>query len=249
MKTIQILTAIILAAGFTGNAQVGIGTLNPQGAFHVDGANDNAPTGAPTVAQQANDFIVVASGHVGIGTTTPVAPLEIKSDASGAIKITDGTEQSGRVLTSDENGVGTWQAPSTGNKTVTWRLAGSRTYSTTAPTLVTRTGSFLGTNEMGATLGTNSLNLPAGKYLIFVNFDIAGGEYGIFQVYNGSTNIFTSFYGEWLNGSFLFQTASAATLTCQFQGRVGSQNPASGYYRSDYNNVQATSEFTILKLN
>ncbi|WP_426478177.1 hypothetical protein ACP3T3_01505 [Chryseobacterium sp. CBSDS_008] len=59
-------------------AQVGILTSNPQGAFHVDAGRDNPTTGAPTAAQQLNDFIVAASsGFVGIGTTTPTNRLHV----------------------------------------------------------------------------------------------------------------------------------------------------------------------------
>ena len=45
--------------------------------------------------------------NVGIGTTNPVAKL----DVLGNVKIKDGTEGSGKVLTSDANGLASWQAP------------------------------------------------------------------------------------------------------------------------------------------
>jgi uncharacterized protein (TIGR02145 family) len=52
--------------------------------------------------------------NVGIGTLTPVAKL----DVIGSIKITDGTEGVDKVLTSDANGLASWQAldlPPSGN--------------------------------------------------------------------------------------------------------------------------------------
>jgi len=49
--------------------------------------------------------ITLAQGNVGIGTTSPTAKL----DVIGAIKITDGTQGVGKVLTSDANGRGSWQ--------------------------------------------------------------------------------------------------------------------------------------------
>ncbi|UZT98071.1 hypothetical protein ODZ84_00435 [Chryseobacterium fluminis] len=52
-------------------SQVGVHTANPQATFHIDGAKDNAATGVPASAQQANDVVVTRSGNVGIGTTVP----------------------------------------------------------------------------------------------------------------------------------------------------------------------------------
>lgn len=53
---------------------------------------------------------VAQTGNVGIGTTTPTAKLHV----NGSVKITDGTQGAGKVLTSDAAGKATWQilAPS-----------------------------------------------------------------------------------------------------------------------------------------
>ncbi len=54
--------------------------------------------------------IMGASGNVGIGTNLPSAKLEVNSGTTaGAIKLVDGTQGAGKLLTSDANGVGTWQ--------------------------------------------------------------------------------------------------------------------------------------------
>lgn len=56
---------------------------------------------------------VAPAGNIGIGTTTPSTKLEINNGTTnGAIKIVDGTQGAGRVLTSDANGVGTWKESS-----------------------------------------------------------------------------------------------------------------------------------------
>jgi hypothetical protein len=47
---------------------------------------------------------VAATGNVGIGTTNPGAKLEV----NGTVKITDGTQGAGKVLTSDANGLASW---------------------------------------------------------------------------------------------------------------------------------------------
>ena len=48
---------------------------------------------------------ITEDGAVGIGTSTPAATL----DVIGAVKVTDGTEGVGKALTSDANGLATWQ--------------------------------------------------------------------------------------------------------------------------------------------
>ncbi|MEP6792853.1 MAG: fibrobacter succinogenes major paralogous domain-containing protein [Saprospiraceae bacterium] len=52
-----------------------------------------------------HQITIAQSGNVGIGTITPAAKLDI----IGTIKITDGSQGTDRVLTSDQNGKGTWK--------------------------------------------------------------------------------------------------------------------------------------------
>jgi len=56
-------------------------------------------------------MVVLNNGNVGIGTTSPQAKLDI----AGQIKIVDGTQGAGKVLTSDDNGLATWQTPAGDN--------------------------------------------------------------------------------------------------------------------------------------
>lgn len=85
MKKSFYIIFIILSKIFY--SQVGINTPNPQGIFNVDGGKDNAATGLPTAAQQANDFVVTATGSVGIGTTVPNSSsiLDISSADKGLL--------------------------------------------------------------------------------------------------------------------------------------------------------------------
>ncbi|TZF98705.1 hypothetical protein FW781_01900 (plasmid) [Chryseobacterium panacisoli] len=109
-KTILICSLIISSVAYS---QVGINTTNPQGTFHVDGAKDNPSTGAPSVAQQANDFTVTPAGAVGIGVTVPTNTL----DVNGTARIrTINPASSGTVLSSvyvDATGVVMKQESST----------------------------------------------------------------------------------------------------------------------------------------
>ena len=56
---------------------------------------------------QHNMYIDGSSGNVGIGNTSPTAKLEV----AGQVKITGGTPGANKILTSDANGLATWQAP------------------------------------------------------------------------------------------------------------------------------------------
>lgn len=92
-----------MATSFATFAQVGVGTTTPVGAFNVDGAADNSAT--PTTAEQDNDFVVLANGNLGIGTTAPTTALEIYADAGmkrlTLTNVTNGTGGTNAILTTD----------------------------------------------------------------------------------------------------------------------------------------------------
>ena len=60
-----------------------------------------------------NNSATATTGKIGINNSAPATALDIKSPTAGAVKIADGTQAAGYVLTSDDNGVGTWQQPIT----------------------------------------------------------------------------------------------------------------------------------------
>lgn len=111
MKVLYIyLTFLFVIFSLEGFAQqTGVKTKNPKGALHVDAKKNNSTT--PTAAEADDDFIVDASGNVGIGVLAPSVKLHIKSAISPAITIADGNQGAGKVLISDANGVGTWVTP------------------------------------------------------------------------------------------------------------------------------------------
>jgi len=65
------------------HAQIGIGTNNPQGILHVDGAKDNPASGTVTPTQISNDVIVnKTTGFIGAGVQNPQVQLDIRSAGS-----------------------------------------------------------------------------------------------------------------------------------------------------------------------
>lgn len=133
------------------------------------------------------DAIFNGGGNVGIGTTAPTAKLEV----IGSIKITDGTQGLNKILTSDANGLATWQTLTT--SATAWQLTGN---SGTNPTT-----NFIGTtdaqdfvlksnNVERMRLKTNgkvqipgSIDVNGFSYFgasnIEVGYDYLGGETGI----------------------------------------------------------------------
>lgn len=88
------------------------------------GANSLAFTSTSTngFSVDGNTLSVdAANDRIGIGTATPTAKLEVNNGSTpGAIKIVDGNQSVGRVLVSDDNGIGTWKTLSSGSWTGVW---------------------------------------------------------------------------------------------------------------------------------
>lgn len=109
------------------------------------------------------------SGNIGVGTSTPGAKLEV----AGQVKITGGTPGLGKVLTSDANGLASWQTPNAGiNYT-------AGTGINISGNTISSTGDLSNTNEIqalslsGNTLslsnGGGAVNLPTGGNSQWVN--------------------------------------------------------------------------------
>lgn len=72
------------------------------------GPNANAKVGGLSLnSGGAINGLIVRSGNVGIG---PATSLLAKLDVQGTIRIADGTQGAGKVLTSDANGVASWSS-------------------------------------------------------------------------------------------------------------------------------------------
>lgn len=97
------------------------GNTNTTGSNNiVIGSDANAPSATSNNQLSIGNLIygtgldgtsnTISTGNIGIGTKNPTAKLDI----AGTIKISDGSQGVGKVLTSDANGLASWIAPSGG---------------------------------------------------------------------------------------------------------------------------------------
>jgi|GEM_PF-1026570 len=99
--------------------------------LYMDGTPTNGSTPSKfvistTPSGTTNQVEVVTidnQGYMGIGVTDPQAKL----DVAGSVKIADGNEGNGKVLTSDANGNATWQTPASSGSSSGWGLNGNTT--------------------------------------------------------------------------------------------------------------------------
>lgn len=99
------------------------------------------------------------TGNVGIGTTTPGASL----DVVGSFKLTNGTQGAGKVLTSDANGLTSWQ--STSSLVGPQGPAGPQ--GATGPQGIAGAG-YLATSSSSLTIGTGSKTLTTQSGLAYL---------------------------------------------------------------------------------
>jgi hypothetical protein len=101
------------------------------GIMRVDALND---VGSAYTLQ--NIFTIDRDGFVGVMTANPVEELHV----TGSIRMVDGTQANGYVMTSDVNGTGSWQDPALlfPGSTNNWQLTGNA-------------GTSSGTNFLGTT--------------------------------------------------------------------------------------------------
>jgi hypothetical protein len=92
---------------------VGIGEMTPSAKFDVVGTtelNGNVDINSDLDVDGGTLHVDGTKDNVGVGTATPDTSLHVV----GNIKMVDGNEAAGKVLTSDANGIGSWQTASGG---------------------------------------------------------------------------------------------------------------------------------------
>lgn len=123
----------------------------------------NAPTTNQALIANGNNLgnaAIFTGGNVGIGTILGDSPsnlLHINSTTNGAVRIVDGTQANGRVLTSNATGVATWQRPGIEN------IVGT----------LNATGANIPYNLTNFVQTGSSITLPPGRYAVNVTMLLA----------------------------------------------------------------------------
>ncbi|MBF0577135.1 hypothetical protein [Dysgonomonas sp. GY617] len=195
MKKSVLLLMGLFFIGLT-KAQVGINTRSPQGILHIDPRGDTS--GSLNVS---DDVAMNKNGNIGIGTTNPLGKLEIISSTPGAIRISDTSEGSTKVLTSALTGtaswvniIGSWNASITGGNLPYTAAIGSRKIN------------FTGGSISNSTLG--NINIPNGSITVPYNGTYRLTLFGISLMNRGSGYFIAGFYSVRRNGSAIWSPHS-----------------------------------------
>ena len=166
-------------------------------------AGQDASGGIPDIHIQGRATTDSVRGYVGIHTDTPTETLHV----DGTVRIVDGTEQLGYVLTCDADGVSSWQPSSGGTSggTVYWQ---------------TESGGLKSINQNAGTIsGTSTGAILIGGY--FTNNNITDGRAS--TIINGGGNIITG-----ASASAIISTNSSSIIgngsTIQYSVIVGGQS-------------------------
>ncbi len=172
--------------------------------------------GANARVNASNAMVLGGTGasavSVGIGTAAPGATLDIIGD----IKITDGTEAAGRVLTSDANGLATWQVAPGGGSLQSAYDGGNNINMTTSNNIEIRTSSpetalFIEENTGNVGIGTNT---PSGGFEAY-------GDSGFPGLRVDATDVYVGDYGGNQFGNYLYVDSEGAGNFQFLGGDVG----------------------------
>lgn len=196
---------------------LGFGINNSILRYQVSSTFANHVFYAGNGASSSNELMrIQGNGNVGIGVNAPTAKLEV----NGSVKITDGNQGAGKVLTSDATGVATWQTPVIGGVlsggTINYipKWSASNLLSSTSMLFDNGGAVGVGTNSPGATLDVAG-TLRVGSDVWHTSSD---GKLRNYYETNGNTFFATG------NGYNFLNSTYANVLTILNNGNVGIGN-------------------------
>ena len=135
-----------------------------------------------------------STGNVGIGTSNAGAKLHVVGTSGSTLRIVDGNQGAGKVLTSDANGVASWTTPSGGG--------GSPGGATKSVQLNDGSSGFTGSDRFIYDEATHALTIYGDTYMGFGDdegpkliLNDSGNEYGKAKIELGGTSLLTNYYG------------------------------------------------------
>ncbi len=152
---------------------------------NYSGTSDNGMRLVIGNSDIGNAMVINQAGRVGIGAENPTAKLEV----AGQVKITGGAPAAGRVLTSDADGLATWEDAAGGgggawedDGTNAWRTSGSVGIGTDAP------GALLHVNQSSNGLwAAKVIHTQAdGPTMLIEHQDTGANKNAILSLYTGS---------------------------------------------------------------
>ncbi|MEN4758960.1 tail fiber domain-containing protein [Chryseobacterium sp. C39-AII1] len=177
------------------------------GIYFTPRANGGFPTGSSVVSGYRGDGTtnltdlmfttsgtervrIDPTGNVGIGNTAPTVKLDINSGGTSgtpiaAVKIVDGNQAAGKILTSDANGEGTWQTPAVQSSVNIYNtngsLTGNRVVTQGANTLAFTSTATNGFSVDGSTLSVDAANdrVGIGTTTPVAKIDAVGSTFGM----------------------------------------------------------------------
>jgi hypothetical protein len=201
---------IALAHNTTGNYLTAVGDSTD---VSKDGLTNSTAIGYGAIIKASNTIqlgnTAVDTVYAGVGTAATLV--------TGGLKVTGGTLAAGNVLTSDANGVASWQ-PSSGGSSSGWSLTGNA-------------GTVDGTNFIGTTdnvaFTIRVNNQPSGRIDPTKQSSFFGYQSGNAANSTGQDNSATGYQSLYTNTSGFQNTANGALAL--FSNSTGYENLANGF--------------------
>ncbi|NNV57118.1 tail fiber domain-containing protein [Limnovirga soli] len=217
------------------NEFYGFGINANQIRYQVDAVVSDHVFFAGTSPTTSNELMrIKGTGLVGIGTSAPAAKLDI----AGNIKITDGTEGAGKLLTSDANGLASWTAAPSASPFI---ISGNDIYNSNTGNIGIGTATPAAKLDVNGDALINGITVGRGLSNSLTNTAIGYAN----LAYNNTGNYYNTaigFAALAYNGSGYYNTANGAQALVN--NSSGYYNTANGF-QALYNNTIGTYNTSI----